>query len=72
MKDIFECNIGGHICYTLDALGRMKIVRECDDIEALKTTFKTTRLQKTVEKAIILRIKRLEKSKGDQKCQTQT
>ena len=63
MKSIFECNIGGHICYTLDVTGRMRIVKKCDDLNGLREALSTIGLQKTVGNAILSRIKKLEAGK---------
>ncbi len=64
-ESIFEHNIGGRICYTREVDGRLKIVKECRDIEALRSALDIPFLQKTVEKAIKARIRKLEReSKG--------
>ena len=60
-ESIFEHNIGGRICYTRDVEGMVRIVKECRDIEALRSALDIPCLQKTVEKAISTRIRRLEK-----------
>ena len=61
MKSIFEHNYGSHICYSIDVPGRLAIVKNCDEIEGLKAALETIGLQKTVEKAINSRIRKLEK-----------
>ena len=62
-KSIFEQNIGGSICYTSDVENRVRIVKECNDIKALKRALEISGLQTTVEKAINIRIRKLNKEK---------
>ena len=62
-KSIFEQNTGGSICYTSDVESRVRIVKECNDIKALKRALKISGLQTTVEKAINIRIRKLNKEK---------
>ena len=66
-ESIFEHNIGGRICYTREVEGRLRIVKECRDIESLKAAFDIPCLQKTVEKAISTRIRRLEREADEGK-----
>ena len=59
-KNIFEHNIGGHICYSSDVQSRLRDIKHSDDLKGLRTAFATIGLQKTVGKAILSRIKKLE------------
>ena len=59
-KNIFERNIGDRICYSLDAQSRIRDIKHCDDIEALRLTLHEGIYQKTVIQAINSRIKKLD------------
>lgn len=57
--DIFRKMIGDHECFSVDVDGRMEDVKRCENINDLYDTLKRSDLQKTVEKAIRSRIKKL-------------
>ena len=59
MKNIFEKNFVGQICYSLGVEDRVRDIKKCNDIKALETARKMQGLQKTVIKAIDSRIKKL-------------
>lgn len=59
MKDIFEKDLGGQICYSRSMEDRMTDIRFCKNIDDLQAALKTDGLQKAVEKAIHSRIKKL-------------
>ena len=63
MENIFKKNIHGTICYSMCVEGRIKDVKSCKSIEKLKAALKTEGLQKSVEKAINIQIRKLEKQK---------
>lgn len=63
METIFVRIIGDRICYSLDVKSRLSDIKKCNDIDALKFTLASGACQKTVEKAICSRIKKLEAEK---------
>ena len=60
MNNIFKKNIYGSICYSMCVKDRIRDVKKCTAVEDLKAALKTQGLQKTVEKVILSRIRRLE------------
>jgi hypothetical protein len=63
-SSIFEVNYGGHICFIVGVDDRLKKVKECTDIKALKGELNKSdmNLQATVRKAIESRIQKLDKA----------
>ncbi len=61
---LFQRKEGDHICFSTDATSRLYDVKRCNDIGQLKYTLSTPGLQQTVKKAILSRIKKLERCPG--------
>ena len=59
MESIFMHKIGDRNCYSLDVQSRLDDIKHCKDIDALQFALDSETCQKTVERAIVSRIKKL-------------
>lgn len=65
--DVFRKMIGDHECFSMDVNNRMRDIKNCVNIKDLQDTLKREDLQKTVEKAIKSRIRKLSR---ENECRT--
>lgn len=65
--DIFRKMIGDHECFSMSVENRLADVKKCESIEDLKDTLNRADLQKTVDKAIRIKLKKLEKRREGKK-----